>query len=172
MADNADGPGMDDNDGWVTIDPATAAAAGSGGTGGGNADAGSDQPKRRGRKPGSRNTPKEESGSGSLAGLEIKDILLSAHSMLALALKNPLLELSEDEAKKLDKAIKRVSRHYPVNVSQKHVDIGYAIYTVGAIYGTRAIAIMAQSKMSNKTPQQTPPRDPSVLPFAAPTGGY
>lgn len=93
--------------------------------------------------------------------------------MLAVALKNPLLELSEDEAKKLDKAIKRVSRHYPVNVSQKQVDIAYAIYTVGAIYGTRAIAIIAQSKTGTaKQQDNTQQNTASVLPFATPNGSF
>lgn len=119
------------------------------GTGTGTAAGGSDSGTgtRRGRKPGSKNSSAAKEGApASLRGLDITEILLSAHSMLAIALRTPAIALEKEEAEKLQDAIKRVWKHYPLNVSQKQVDIAFAVTVCGEIYGTRiAAAMLAKS---------------------------
>lgn len=83
--------------------------------------------------------------------------------MLAIALRNPMIALEASEADKLEDAIKRVWRHYPLNVSQKQVDMAFAATVVAEIYGTRiAAAFMAPKKSEPEKPTA------SVFPFAVP----
>lgn len=84
--------------------------------------------------------------------------------MLAIWSGIPEIELEPDEAKKMETAIKRVTKHYPVNVSQKHVDMTYLVYTLGTIYGTRAVAIYAARKAQ---PSQANPNTSNVFDFNA-----
>lgn len=141
---NTGGSNQPDDDGFIVIDPASGGAA----SGGSNNSGGSYTGRRRGRKPGSRNTASKD--QANLRGLDIAEILLSAHMMLAIALKTPQLVLEKTEAEKLEEAIQRVWRHYPMDVSQKHLDISMALFTVASIYGTRAVAIFTESRVNQR----------------------
>jgi hypothetical protein len=81
--------------------------------------------------------------------------------MLAIALKRPALALEPAEAEKLEDAFKRVWRHYPLNVSQKQVDMAFAATVVVEIYGTR----IAAAYMDSGTQAPVKQADPTVLPF-------
>jgi hypothetical protein len=84
--------------------------------------------------------------------------------MLAITLRVPELELEPEEAKRLETAIKRVSRHYPVNVNQKQVDVAMLIYALGTVYGTRAVAIYTARKAA--APEAQSGNDPNVVNFS------
>lgn len=74
------------------------------------------------------------------------------------------MELSKEEGTKLANAIKAVQAHYPLQVSQKAVDIGMLIYTAGTVYGTRAASIYARKQMEAKTGKPaTPPNDGLIV---------
>ena len=147
--------GVAGDDGFIVVNP--------GGGSFGNDSSGDSEPrKRRGRKPGSRNTAQKD--QASLKGLDIKDILLSIHTLLAIQTGVPEIMLEPDEAAKLDDAIKKVWRHYPVDVSQKQLDISMAIYAFASVYGTRAVSIY----MRKRTEAQEAQPQPNVMPFARP----
>ena len=157
--DQSDGPPVEngrDARGFIVIDPA---ARNSGRSGGEDSGTGNDTGGRRGRgrpRGNAQSGASKASDQASLAGLDIKDILLNIHMMLSVWTGLPELCLEDAEAKRLETAIKKVSRHYPVNISQKHVDLSYLIYTIGTIYGTRAVAIYAAKRKSGSTPPVNP----------------
>ena len=66
------------------------------------------------------------------------------------------------EADKLEDAIKRVWKHYPLNVSQKQVDIAFALTVAGEIYGTRIAAIIIERRATKQ------PRDENQTVFQFP----
>ena len=90
-------------------------------------------PKKRGRKPGSKNAPKEK--NVDLKGVE--SLLLSIHTILATSTQIPELVLDKDEAHRVAEAIANVSRHYDMGASEKMVDWGNLFLVFGAVYGTR-----------------------------------
>jgi len=147
-------PGNSGSTDWQYIDPAGVDASG------GTSDSGR-AGKRRGRKPAAASGQEKEKVS-SLRGLDIKEILLSIHSMLAIGLKTPALALEPAEADKLEDAIKRVWKHYPLNVSQKQVDIAFALTVAGEIYGTRIAAIIIERRATKQ------PRDENQTVFQFP----
>lgn len=91
--------------------------------------------------------------------------------MLAIRFKSDIWVLTDAEAKRMDKAIKQVAKHYPVNVSQKQLDIGFAIYACAEIYGSRIVATVAQRKAA-KAETDTPTENvvQFTFPGAAPVG--
>lgn len=107
--------------------------------------------KRRGRPPGSRN--KTTRVPLDIGGIEA--ILLSVHSALAVLLKNPKLNLTEDEAKQLAKASANVARHYDVPVTAKVMDWTTLIVVCASIYPQRFKKDKAKDKTSEgKTNQE------------------
>ena len=149
-------------EGLYVIDPSTGA-----GSGGGNSDDGNRAGKRRGRPRGSTNAPKDQA---TLKGVDLKAILLSIHLMLAARTSISQLALDEEEAGRLEEAIKRVWKHYPVNVTQKQLDIAMAVYAVGDIYGTRLVSIYLDRRNAGKeqapqNPAQGFAMPPGVMPF-------
>lgn len=101
--------------------------------------------KKRGRKPGSTNT----SGSGSTKKVPPKLAvnrqkfcrqLVGAHKAASLILKNPLLEISDNEGDALGNAVMDVLDHYQVTVNP--VILAYLnLFGVAAtIYGPRVFA--------------------------------
>lgn len=102
---------------------------------GGPADSGN-APKRRGRKPGTKNAPKEK--ASNLAGLE--SLLLSVHVMGSTLLKIPELAIDQKEAKLLADAIQGVAEHYPMVIDPKYAAIANLVMVGIGIYGTRVFA--------------------------------
>jgi hypothetical protein len=79
-------------------------------------------------------------------------MLLNAHIMLAVLAKNPMLELTEGEAKKLGQAVERVTELYEVPLLDERSRAWINLGLVGfEVYGTRIIATMAEKKQ-HKTP--------------------
>lgn len=120
--------------------------------------------KRRGRPPGSRN--KTSGVPLDLGGIEA--ILLSVHSALAVLLKNPKLNLTEDEAKQLAKASANVARHYDIPVTAKVMDWTTLIVVCASIYPSR-FKKDKTIKDKDKTPEEpktqiqtTPELDPGT----------
>ena len=146
---------INSDDGWSFVDPAAVAAAASGtGTDPGTGN----RSGRRGRKPAANKaggTQDTKEKVASLRGLDLKDILISIHAMLAIGLKTPALQLDVKEADKLEDAIKRIWRHYPLAVSQKLVDIAFAVTVCGEIYGTRIATIIMEKRASEKPSAQS-----------------
>ena len=123
------------------INPADIAAGGSGDSG-----TGTGTGKRRGRKPGVRN-----SGSSRKEKTQtqetLESLLLSVHFMGARLLKIPELELSEDEGKKLASAVNRVAEMYDVTVIPEKTLAWINLATIaGTIYGPRVIAASINKK--------------------------
>lgn len=73
--------------------------------------------------------------------------------MLAAITKTPELILDENEAKRMESSIKKISKHYPVAISQKNLDMLMLGATLAEIYGTRAVAIYARKSAPRSAPQ-------------------
>lgn len=133
--------------GTPVIDPADIGTGNDGGNGGsGN---GGDEPKRRGRKPGSKNKTRQAPPQIDLAGVE--KLLLSAHSMLAAITKIREFELDESEARSIATAIARVTRHYPIldKISDSTVDHANLFSVLAGTYGTRIFAYKTRAASEN-----------------------
>jgi hypothetical protein len=104
-----------------------------------------------------------------LSGLE--SLLYSLHTMGAVFLKTPELELSKVEAAKLAEAVGRVASHYPVNIAPQSMDVVNLVMVASMIYGGRYAAYRARTKATSKAqsapPQQAPVVD-VIVPFRAP----
>lgn len=140
------------------------------GDGGGTGDSGSG--KRRGRRPGSRNKPKED----TLRLGDLAEILRDAHTFLALGLGVPELMLNEDkgESEKLAKALARVADYYDVSRYAKiptHPLVSLA-RVAGAVYipkyidmrirkaGERAKDVSPKQGLAAPAPAPAPPPPP------------
>jgi hypothetical protein len=120
----------------------------------GGTESGSDsQPRRRGRKPGSKNKPRgttEEKAQSNL-GEMLEDLLLSVHTMGAAFLNCEELNLDPVEAKQLAKSIKQVSRHYPaMALDPKKLALVELAACCAMIYGPRGVAIYKRVNSSEK----------------------
>lgn len=141
-ADNA----IRDDAGAIIIDPAAVTEPGSGST---SDNSTGDAPKRRGRKPGSRNSAK---AAGSLDVNGVEAILFSTHQLLASLAQTPEMAIDKMEANTLAIGIANVARHYDMGATQKSLDWANLISVVGMVYGTRIYAIrarVAQEKAKN-----------------------
>lgn len=138
--------------GVTTVDPATAA---SGDIGTDPAEPTTDPvrtasgdsaaPKRRGRKPGSKNAVKTKAkNSPDISGLE--SILFSVHLALAAIAKAPELALDPAEANKLAEAAAQVQAQYEMIVDPKILAWGQLVIVAGSIYAPRVIAISMRHK--------------------------
>ena len=142
-----------------SIDPATIGTTGAEpGTAdsGGNSGDGS-RPKRKYRKRSSAQAGETLSVEG-LAG-----ILYSCHTMLSVITKSPELMLDEKEANAVAQASVNVSRHYGFAPSSKSVDWAHLMMTLGAVYGTRLIAIKNRKSGERKTKPQEAPQQAEPL---------
>lgn len=93
---------------------------------------------------------------------------MGIHTMLAVRMQMPEMELDEKEAARVEKAIKRVTRHHPIAMSQKHVDYGMLAWVLADVYGTRALSIYMQKSGKAKKPALK--TDGTVTPFPSPFG--
>lgn len=137
--------------GAIFIDPASV-GQNSGSDGGGSGDIASEPRKRRGRKPGSRNT--KSAPSLDISGLE--KILLSAHTMLA-AVTSPVMVIDGEEAKLMATGISNVARHYDVSATEKTLDWANLFMALGAVYGPRIMTMdwKRKPKAAAEKPTQT-----------------
>lgn len=88
-------------------------------------------------------------------------MFVGIHALLALNLKVPELEITQEEGDQFIKASQNVMRHYSVTTTQKTLD-WIALFGVGAsIYGPRVVAIM-----NNRSKSDAPrPAQRTVVPF-------
>lgn len=104
----------------------------------------SGEPRRRGRKPGSRNKAARPSKENTQ---DLTGLLLSIHLMGAAFLKTPELALTPDEAEQLGTAVARVNAEFGVQImSQKMAAIVNLTIVAGTIYGPRAVTIFHEKK--------------------------
>lgn len=146
----AGGIGSDDGTGWTVIDP-VAIGGGSGG-----------EPRRRGRPRGTG--AKGSDKAGAVGGFDLREILVSVHSMLAIRLNQPAMELTKEQAGKIQQAVKLVEKHHRIGMSQRHMDYAMAGWLIAEIYVPMAVTMYAGSK-APKPSVEPAPVDPTILPF-------
>ncbi len=116
---------------------------------GSGSDAGiTDAPKRRGRKPGSKNAGTKAQSKADISGLE--KILFSVHLALAAATHTPELALDADEARELAKAAAEVQSHYEMVIDPKVLAWGQLIMVAGSLYTPRILAASIRIKREAK----------------------
>lgn len=102
--------------------------------------------KRRGRKPGSKNT-----AGGKKAAQTVEPFLIMAHQWAAVLLKTPEIMLEEKEAKSLSDAYSVFCQHHNVPViSEKRMSEINMIAALALVYGPRIIAVRNRVKEENK----------------------
>jgi hypothetical protein len=78
--------------------------------------------------------------------------------MAAMALDCPPLAMSEDDARSLSTAVSNVMRHYSIEATQKAIDIGVLVSTLGALYLPRGVALVTRMRRGNTSrPANAPP---------------
>lgn len=133
---NGDDPGNGGAREYV-IDPAAVSGTADNGDGG----TGEPVKRRRGRKPGSRNSK----ASVPVNIDAVSALLYSTHTLLSVVTGNDVFKLEQQEADELSKAYAGVARHYPtLQQSEKMIDWGHLISALGMIYGTRVFALRQQ----------------------------
>ncbi len=178
MADDEnDGTGNDSGNpfasGIRTLDPTDLGPGDPDGSGASptGTDSSPDQPRKRGRKPGSKNgTKKEKIDSASVTGIE--KILFSVHLALAAATRTPELALDESEARELAKAAAEVQSHYETVIDPKILAWAQLVMVAGSIYAPRMIA--AKMRLNRERAEQRAKSNVVQGPFGnsnhAPTG--
>lgn len=148
----ADAVGSVDDNGSGYIDPASVGDPASGTDSNGDGSGSGNGRGRRGRRPGTKNKPKDP--SFSVTGVE--QLLLSIHMMMAAKFEAPELMLDQPTANRFAQAIGAVQELYPVNVSAKAAAWTNLVITAGAIYGPRIMLIKHRRKME-RTQKTTQP---------------
>lgn len=143
-----------------TVDPA-AAFSGAAPSGDGGTATGETGKRRRGRPPGSGKAKASASVSIDPASVEV--LLFNIHGMLAMATGVQQLALNETEAGTLAKAVCEVQQFYPTHISAKSLAWANLIMVGGSIYGTRAVAIWAESQAKQNAAPQQPQDGVTVL---------
>jgi hypothetical protein len=144
-------------EGFRFVDPASIAGSSpgngpNGDSGAGASDTGS-APKRRGRPAGSKNKATKADLSS------FTSLLVSLHNIAAIWVEE--LEIEEDEAEKLAKAIAEVQSHYPVTViDPKWLSLSNLVIVTSGIYGP---AFMAYRLRKYREKSGSP--KPTVIPF-------
>lgn len=116
---------------------------------------GDNQPRRRGRPPGSRNRAARASDAAlDLSGIQAA--LTSAHLVLSAVTKNPKWILDDAEAKSLADAIRNATRHHDIAVAQKTVDYVNLAIVASMVYGTRIITIQRERAAARQAQQPEP----------------
>lgn len=152
------------------LDPSTVAADDTGGgsnsgdgTGGGTS--GTEQPKRRGRPPGSG---KSKAIPLNISGIE--GLLCGLHLGLASFLDYPGMALEPAEAHNLAEALANVQRHYPqLNMAAKTIDHINLVIALGGVYGSRIRGYKNRKKGGDNVvplspvPRAEPPTPPAFV---------
>lgn len=147
------GDGSDTIDGHDSFDPGSLGAGSDTVTGAGSD---GDNGGTRQRKPrADAGKPRGARKSAPLDLTDLRDILVLAHSAIAMAFSAPKIMIDDGEAEKLGSAIQRVLRHYDLpDVASETKDWLSLLIVAGSIYGPR----IASSWADNRTP---PPPAPS-----------
>lgn len=144
----------------IRVDPGEVLGGASGGNSGsdsgGSAESG---PKRRGRKPGTKNRAKTDTASLDVQG--ISALLFSIHLGVSAIAKAPELALDQEESDKLAKATANVARHYGIAASAKVLDWAALFATLGAVYGPRIILINMRTRSERTQNPSTATATPS-----------
>lgn len=180
-ADRRDGNGPSANPGdsagdGGSVSPAAVATAA--GTGAGTIAISGDQPRRRGRPPGSGNRAgtKEPVRARPIDVSSLESVLLSIHACAAAITQCPELGTSPEESRALADGLAKVARHYEWlgGVSQKYVDIGNLAMIAGGIYGAKFMLIRMRLQAGQQPPRgqvvEFPQRQHAATPPPRPAG--
>jgi len=127
-------------------------------SGSGDADAGSDRPrKRRARKDGARE--KEEATQNLAALLKIERLLVTGCFFLGNIANAPELHITEAEAAEIGDALKELSRHYPLGMSEKKIAWINFSFAVGGVFSPKIVAIYRRPKRPGPERVVTPIRE-------------
>lgn len=96
--------------------------------------------RRRGRPRGKR-AQKEETVSNLSALLKIERLLVTGCFFLGNIAGAPELQITEAEAAEIGEALKELSRHYPIGMSEKTIAWVNLSFAVGGVFGPRVVAI-------------------------------
>lgn len=110
---------------------------------------------RRGRKPRSdAGTGARKTGTKKAVDLSgISGTLFGIHAMLAVMVKQPALNITQQESDMLAGAIANVQRHYDMTATQKTMDFVNLATCLAIVYGPR-VAVKVGSKRKAPEPQQ------------------
>jgi hypothetical protein len=132
---------------------------------------GDHQPKRRGRPRGSTNK-KEETVSNLAALLKIERLLITGCFFLGNIASAPELHISESEAAEIADALKELSKHYPIGMSEKTIAWVNLSFAVGGVFGPRIVAIVkrpaVKKQVAEKASSPYQPVNGSISPASAP----
>jgi hypothetical protein len=85
----------------------------------------------------------------------VKQMLLVSHMMLATVSKCQELQIDEQEATMFATSLARLAEHYKIKISGKSGALISFIYTLGIIYGPRAVAISVRIRRERETNRGT-----------------
>jgi hypothetical protein len=105
----------------------------------------------------------------------VEKTLLSIHTHLAALTKTPELELESDEASKLAKAGLNVYKHYSTyfpQISEKQIDVGFALTALYQVYGTRLAAIGLRKKIEAEMAREKAKEAINSKPFVKTPPGF
>lgn len=135
-ANTNDGTGEQIN-GHDSIDPSTIGGTGGGSPGGTGSDGDDSQPRER-RTRADAGKPRGSRKSAPLDLTDLKDILVLAHSAIAMAFSSPRIMIDDGEGEKLASAVQKVLRHYDLpDVASETKDWIGLVIVAGSIYGPR-----------------------------------
>lgn len=137
-----------ESSGFTPIDPIALSAR--------NDDNG-DQPRRgRGRPKGSRKAAKEETVQNLSSLLKIERLLVTTCFLMGNVLGAPELHIDELEAAEIGDALKELSKHYPIGMSEKTIAwVNFSFATAG-VFGPKIKAIYERPKPQRVRVEPTP----------------
>lgn len=155
-----------ENSGFISPEIARATAGGASASGSEPAEStgGGGEPARRGRgRPKGSGTksaasPAQAKQESSLNVNGIEKILYSLHAMGASLFAIPEMEITEDEARRISKAIAGVSDQYKVMIDPRRAAQIDLVRELGTIYGSRAVAYYLRKKAEKARPVNAAPQ--------------
>jgi hypothetical protein len=111
------------------------------------ADTGSDSDRpRRGKGSRGPRKQKEEAVQNLTGLLKIERLLVTGCYFLGNIANAPELHLEEDEAAEISEALKELSKHYPIGMSEKAIAWVNFSFAVGGVFGPKVVAIYKRPK--------------------------
>lgn len=145
------------------ISPIDAALSGDASGSGADASSSDSEPERKRRKPYTRRTFVETEKT-TLDLSDLKDLIYSAHQAASAIVQE--LELDKEEADRYAKATAQLLKHYDSKVNPKVMAWMQFSFTVGGIYGPRAVAFYKRLE-SEKGSRQVQPITSAPRPVGA-----